>query len=130
MELRMAQIITDWRHSEKHLPSFMRDFHHCKDLFKTIASAYPRKPDDNYHVDWVPAQVYTTDKFLWFMAGHGYTLQRSRAALPFNNIHETIAMMKADQIEALHRIIAMEQLPAPTDRAKGTTDERNSTKAR
>ncbi|MNY63704.1 hypothetical protein D3C86_2007050 [compost metagenome] len=41
-------------------------------------------------VDWVTGQCYVIDIFLWFMARRGYTLQRSRAKVPFRDLHEDV----------------------------------------
>ncbi|MCG4256885.1 hypothetical protein [Acetobacter senegalensis] len=41
-------------------------------------------------MNWRSAQIYTIDIFLWVMARHGYTLQRSRKKLPFSDIDQTI----------------------------------------
>jgi exonuclease I len=80
--------IRQWRTEGKHLPPFMRDFHDQKDLFKTIHERYVERPDG---ANWVQAHCYTIDFFLWFMAQHGYTLQKCRTKLPFDDIHATIA---------------------------------------
>lgn len=83
----MNEEIRQWRDEGKHLPAFMRDFHDQKDLFKTIHGRYQERPEG---ANWVQAHVYTIDFFLWFMAQHGYTLQRSRARLPFDDLHASI----------------------------------------
>ena len=83
----MNEEIRQWVAEGKHLPDFMRDFHDQKDLFKTIHRRYQERTDG---ANWVQAHCYTIDFFLWFMAQHGYTLQRSRARLPFDDIHTTI----------------------------------------
>lgn len=72
--------------AEKHLPIFMRDFHDQKDLFKAISMTYPEHP-----VSWVDGHCYTIDRFLPFMAKHGYTLQRTRAKMRFADIRTTVA---------------------------------------
>lgn len=43
----------------------------------------------------VEGQCYVIDCFLWFMARHGYTLQRSRAQQDFDSLEETIAAFEA-----------------------------------
>lgn len=76
-----------WRDEQKHLPEFMRDFHNCKRLFRGISeyieidSDHPAK-----EVNWCQAHCYTIDVFLWFMAMHGFTLQRSRARQAFESL--------------------------------------------
>jgi len=84
---RMAQ----WRDSGAHLPKFMRDFHDAKDLFKTIAELTMR-PADTWPkpISWVDGQIYVIDTFLWFMARHGYTLQKNRSKIEFDDVEESI----------------------------------------
>jgi hypothetical protein len=83
----MDQSARDWCQDGLHLPKFMRDFHDQKDLFKTIQETFSNEPP----VDWVSGQVYVVDWFLWFMALHGYTLQRTRKRAEFRDIDERIA---------------------------------------
>jgi hypothetical protein len=73
--------------SGQYLPEFMRDFHDQKLLFKylneVVCNAREKAESTNKMQleklpDWVSAQIYTIDFFLWVMARHGYTLQRSR----------------------------------------------------
>lgn len=69
----------------KHLPDFMKDFHDQKDLFKLIEYVY-ENGSHKVGVDvpnWRDAQVYTIDWFLWFMASRGYTLQKNRSKIEF-----------------------------------------------
>jgi len=56
-----------------HLPKFMRDFHDQKELFKTIE--FVLGPGN---VSWVEGHIYVIDRFLKFMAMHGYTLRKTR----------------------------------------------------
>lgn len=90
-----------WRNEGRHLPRFMRDFHDQKDLFKAIASIpAPRDTIAAVEVSWIQAHVYTMDRFLWFMARHGYVLRKSGARLPFCNIDQTLAVMTAERRES------------------------------
>jgi hypothetical protein len=84
--------LREWRKRGDHLPPFMRDFHDQKDLFKAIHDLYKLDDvkDHRDPISFVTAMIYTMDSFLWFMAGHGYTLQRCRAKQPFMNVHETV----------------------------------------
>ena len=84
-----------WRESGAYLPEFMRDFHDQKDLFKALDEVRERaiaKNGGSYmrDVSWMDAHVYTTDIFLWVMAGQGYTLQRSRRRFRFGDIYEFV----------------------------------------
>lgn len=96
----------NWRDKQKHLPEFMRDFHDQKDLFKAI-SQYLEIGDDHpaKDVSWVTAHCYTIDVFLWFMAQHGYTMQKSRCNLEFDEVKKTIRDMKEERSNAFSRIL-------------------------
>lgn len=102
-----------WRDDGSHLPEFMRDFHDQKDLFKGISSIPP--PASSIpcaEISWPQAHVYTIDRFLWFMARHGYVLRKSSAKLPFADINETLREMTAERREAeanvLRQIISIQ----------------------
>ena len=96
-----------WREDQKHLPAFMRDFHSCKRLFKGI-SDYIVCEDDHpaNKVNWVQAHCYTIDVFLWFMAEHGYTLQRSRAKHNFNDLDELLRELDRERLGLLHGLLS------------------------
>lgn len=88
----MGDPLQKWLDSGEYLPEFMRDFHDQKDLFRAIDEIVGKPAD--YIVqrpNWVEAQCYTVDVFLWFMARRGYTLQRSRAKLPFRDVEADVA---------------------------------------
>lgn len=97
----MDSQLKQWRDDQKHLPEFMRDFHNCKDLFRGIAE-YIVLEDDHpaKDVNWRQAQCYTIDVFLWFMARHGFTLQRSRAKQNFDDLDELLAELSRLRREA------------------------------
>ena len=83
----------EYMKSGQYLPEFMRDFHDQKDLFKSIHGRLDQahEKDPKFEVmpeSWRDAHVYTVDAFLWFMARHGYTLQRSRRHYSFGNIYD------------------------------------------
>lgn len=95
----------EYLNSDQWLPWFMKDFHAQKDLFKTIQQMWP-----NDKVNWVDAHVYTVDRFLRFMALHGYTLQATRmrrskkAALHIRSIQFTLEQawqVRQDQMAAV-----------------------------
>jgi hypothetical protein len=90
----------DWLKSGQHLPEFMRDFHDQKDLFRAIHSRY--KLQD---LDWITAHVYTIDKFLWFMAQHGYTLQQSRKNVEFLDLSATLAENEKKEFAELAQLL-------------------------
>jgi hypothetical protein len=87
----MADALAAWMQASKHLPDVLRDFHDQKDVFKAMHELQkPADPSDviggHYSIDFVTGQCYVIDRFLWFMARRGYTLQRSRADLPFRDL--------------------------------------------
>ena len=103
----MSDELAEWMKSGKYLPDVLRDFHDQKDVFKAMHDL--QKPADHsdiigghYSLDFVTGQCYVIDRFLWFMARRGYTLQRSRARLPFRDLQEDVqaAMKKRGEHEA------------------------------
>lgn len=87
------------------MPKFMRDFHDQKELFKAIDET-TAPPPDGYNVSWVQAHVYTTDRFLAFMARHGYRLRRVNKDAP--NVEDTV-----EECCNQRRKIAIKTLMAP-----------------
>ncbi len=79
-----------WRKAYKFLPPNLRDFHNQKDLFKTIHESMDMSCEYIKDMNFMQAQIYVVDYFLWFMARHGYTLQKSRQKLNFNDLEETL----------------------------------------
>lgn len=84
-----------WRRAGKHLPKFLRDFHAAKDVFRAMhemtgiddAEQLPgQRP-----ISWSAGQVYAIDCFLWFLARHGYTIQKTAAKLPFEDLEASVA---------------------------------------
>lgn len=93
--------LNKWRSDGGHLPDFMRDFHDQKDVFKAIAAIPP--PSSSIaaaEINWMQAHVYTVDRFLWFMARHGYVLRKSSAKLPFHDIGETLKTATTERRDA------------------------------
>ena len=86
-----------WLKSGEYLPPFLRDFHDQKDVFKAIDDVVQRRDDPSKDIGWIPAQIYTVDVFLWVMARHGYTLQRSRAKVDFDDLERFIEDSKEQQ---------------------------------
>jgi hypothetical protein len=88
-----------WMKAGKYLPDVLRDFHDQKDVFKAMHELQkPADPTDvmggHYSIDFVTGQCYVIDRFLWFMARRGYTLQRSRAGLPFRDLQADVKAAK------------------------------------
>jgi hypothetical protein len=90
--------------SGKYLPEFMRDFYDQKDLFKRIDDNVDANRKKNLNerylegLNWINSHIYTVDFFLWFMAQHGYTLQRSRKKIEFCDIDTTLKDYKEKQM--------------------------------
>lgn len=91
--------------SNKWLPWFMRDFHDQKDLFKTIEQKWPNSPDMD--ISWIRAHVYVVDRFLRFMAFHGYTLQKARVRdVQFGDIDHSLRSAEAERTQATVSILS------------------------
>lgn len=83
----MNQKLKQWRSKGMHLPRWLRDFHAQKDVFKTMHEMVQFKPSDlGGQITFAEGQCYVIDCFLWFMARHGYTLQRSSAKIDFESL--------------------------------------------
>lgn len=94
----------DWREKGKHLPEFMRDFHDQKDLFKSMAHYFNNVCE--MPVSLTDGHVFTVDWFLWFMAAHGYTLQKTRTkCVDFHNLSVTIENARAARMGQAAKII-------------------------
>ena len=88
--------LTEWRTNGDYLPEFMRDFHDQKDLFKALQDVVDRSnAKHGGHRDlnaaWSEYHIYTVDIFLWVLAAHGYTLQRSRRKFAFSSIYDFVS---------------------------------------
>lgn len=112
----MDKNLQDWRASGAHLPEFMRDFHDQKAVFHTM-HAMLGPPEQNALIrrpGLAEGHVYVVDCFLWFMARHGYTLQKSRARQNFESLSENIAAVQASQAERWSRLFKDNGAPAGT----------------
>ena len=78
------QSLVRWVDDGKHLPSWLRDFHDQKDVFKACERILgrPESGSGRDGITWVDGHIYTIDRFLRFLALHGYTLRRTRADAP------------------------------------------------
>lgn len=89
---------TPWLKSGEYLPEFLRDHHDAKDFFKALDEVSERsKANGNRYIDgvsWMAAQVFTIDIFLWMAARNGYTLQRSRKRVHFNDVGDFVGSAK------------------------------------
>lgn len=94
-----------WREEQKHLPEFMRDFHNCKRLFRGIGEFIVLEGDHPAkEVNWRQAHCYTIDVFLWFMARHGFTLQRSRSRHAFESLDDLLEELDRERRQIMASI--------------------------
>lgn len=98
-----------WRTEGQYLPEFMRDFHDQKDLFKALQDLVDRANAKNgshrsLTASWSEYHIYTVDIFLWVLAAHGYTLQRSRRRFGFHDIYDFVGQARAAALEAMASI--------------------------
>lgn len=115
-----------WRKSYKFLPSFLRDWHDQKELFKTIHETYTdkginkavptnpfTKPDGTLEetpsLTWVQGHCYVIDIFLWFMAAHGYTLQKTRTKLEFLDLEKTLKDAQKSRWDSFSKMLEEEK---------------------
>lgn len=104
----MSKTFDEWRKEAEHMPPFMRDFHDQKDLFKYIGAIVDKENKGGHRdlgITWVDGHIYTVDFFLWLMAAHGYTLQKSRKKFAFRDINETLKNERERQLEAFSKMI-------------------------
>jgi|GEM_PF-1256769 hypothetical protein len=97
LQMKADVSIQDYMESRVWLPSFMRDFHDMKTVFKAIEDGIVKNRIESHdlsfkagNVNWCDAMAYTIDIFLWFMAEHGYTLQKVNNSLDRYDIQKTI----------------------------------------
>lgn len=93
--------------SSAYLPSFLRDFHNQKSLFKIIwcrtnLSSFPKEIQT---LGWVNFHILIIDLFLWWMAKRGYTLQRSRQKVEFLDLQQDIEEYKNEESEAFMKFL-------------------------
>lgn len=98
----MDEKLKRWRADGKHLPKILKDFHNQKEIFRTMhqMTGWNDKddrdkfmPSSSRDITPVDGQIYTIDCFLWFMARHGYTLQKSRARdLEFDDLQTNVKL--------------------------------------
>lgn len=75
-----------------YLPEFIKDFHDQKSFFKALHFNYRNNANFNsLNNSWVENQIFTIDVFLYFMAMHGYKLQKIRNKnIEFLDIEKTL----------------------------------------
>ncbi len=107
----MNEKLQAWRQEGKHLPDILKDFHDAKDVFLTMHEMIgPQDPGDIIkQPSVVEGQCYVVDCFLWFMARHGYTLQRSRSNQEFDSIEENMKIMKEHRMRKYDKAIGFQK---------------------
>lgn len=98
----MKHSIKQWIKSGDYLPKPLKDFHDQKEVFKRISEM--RWTHHEPMPDWVTAHIFVIDYFLWFMAMHGYKLQKvhsSRFEGDFYDLEETIPRFREERIAAI-----------------------------
>ena len=92
--------------SLRYLPTFMRDFHDQKDLFKSVFDwGYQKDSCHKQDISWVDAHLFVIDVFLQYMALHGYVLKKSQTKEPICDIHTTIKTYKDKRTEAFKKMM-------------------------
>lgn len=106
MDFNSNTALKNWRAGGKHLPPILRDFHDQKDFFKAM-HYYVKVEDTDWIKDitWTKGHIYVIDCFLWFCARMGYTLQKSRAKLEFDDIKEAIKTLKDNERDAFAKML-------------------------
>lgn len=107
-----TQRLRAWLDSGRHLPKPIRDFHDAKLFFKWLVwDRMKDKADDPYlkGINFVSAQVFVIDYFLWFMAAHGYTLQKTKKDFPTYDLQNTMTeyekRLSAQQFTVLSEVM-------------------------
>lgn len=104
---QISSDVAEWRMAYKFLPKEFRDFHDQKDLFKAVHARVDVKANEYIKdLSFMQGQMYVIDIFLWFMARHGYTLQKSRAKLNFNSLDDTLKYCEDERIEEMRKMFA------------------------
>ncbi|WNN42845.1 hypothetical protein [Winslowiella toletana] len=98
----MSDKLVEWLKSGEYLPPEFRDFHNQKDLFKAMHNTIHNANDNGNPRD---GHIYVVDTFLWYMARCGYTLQRSRKALPFRDMDDDINRYKSEMSQAFNSML-------------------------
>ena len=84
--------LQEWMESLEYLPKILRDFHDQKNLFKCMHFRYENQEGGDDATEdkpnWRDGHVYVIDWFLWYMARRGYTLQKTRKKLDFEELDD------------------------------------------
>lgn len=108
--------LKEWRQAGRHLPAILRDFHDQKEVFRAMHELTLRPKGEigvSREINWVEGQIYVIDMFLWFMARHGYTLQRSRAAQNFESLEQNLALLAKQRTEQFAQFLQATKASPP-----------------
>jgi len=83
-----------WLESGEYLPEFLRDFHDQKNLFKCMHFHFEKGEHAEDMPNWRDGHIYTIDWFLWYVARRGYTLQKSRKGVEFQEFEDIRDLVK------------------------------------
>lgn len=102
----IAEEVTKWRKDGKHLPRFLRDPQDQKALIASM-HYFTCKADcpELDEITMLIGENYIFNFFLWFMARHGYTLQKTRTDLPFEDIKQNIEEYRKQQQEKFFGVL-------------------------
>jgi hypothetical protein len=107
-------MLQKWLESRKYLPSFLRDHSDIKQLFKCIHSTVDITKSVQNPPNWIDAHCYVIDVFLWHMAKHGYTLQRSRnKTLEFKDLQADLDLFQQSQFDLFRQELSKRKSEKP-----------------
>jgi hypothetical protein len=125
----MAKTMQEWLRDGSYLPRVLRDFHDQKDVFKCIwktllrrRAAKPDERDDLASMTWIQGHIFVIDFFLWFMAQHGYTLQRAdKRVFEYFDLGTTLKEMKDEEAAAFRVMLdeRQEELKKEQEKSDG-----------
>lgn len=107
-----------WLREQLFLPRWFRDISRQKAIFKMVwgqverARARDAGARSTYgEMNWISAQCFVLDHFLWFMARHGYTLQPTRAqrGFRFYSAEASLAEFDKEELDALGAFFASQR---------------------
>jgi hypothetical protein len=116
-QVSMAKTMKEWLDAGLYLPRRIRDFHDQKEVFKLIwrqvMAAQERAKLEGSptpfegEFSWVMAHCFVIDQFLWFMARHGWTLQRTRAreGFKFDDLDDAVQAYKDAEAAAFREML-------------------------
>lgn len=97
-------MLQKWLENRKYLPKNLRDHHAQKQLFKCIHSTVDMSKSVQNPPNWIDAQSYVIEVFLWYMAKRGYTLQRcEKSDIPFRDLEEDLGAFREAQSNLFHQ---------------------------